>query len=392
MIITDLPVLTSPTGQAQTWQEAQDTNWSPEVMLDFFRRSAHPNFDAHVNGISDLGDDFLERRADENVAQYYQRVILGAQVQNTTEWKATARRPPAIAVDAPDQYARTRQPPPLADGGRRLVDVPYVSTSDSVHGIQRLLSPIAHPRPPQMQSAETWLQACMPHPRLQDGWVGGTSWRLLLLGGIGSGSSLHDDHIPSASWQVQLTGAKSWVICPPDRWGLGAREGRGILDIFAPDYDSETLPSSLACAMGTVHAGEMAWYPAKWLHATVNTESWSLGFTGSEVELGNVEAVASQMEHKMHIHKRTAAQDGEVGDQDMVFMPHTYSARQLAPRCFQWWREGLSGTYSSAPGDEAWESEHTCTQQQRDEQLKEALRVVEKNSMEDDAELESVAS
>jgi len=389
VIITDLTVRPTTSGARRSWREAKDATWAPEAMLDFFRRSAHPNFDAHVNGIADNVDDFLARGPDENVTQYFQRVMLEGGVQDTQRWKDMARDTPALSPGAHARYLREGQPPPKEDGGARLVDIPYMSTSDSVHGIRQLLSPIGTPRPPQMQATETWLQACLPHSRLQDGWVSGTSWRLLLLGGIGSGSSLHDDHIPTASWQVQLAGGKSWIICPPDRWGLGAREGRGTLDIFAPDYAKDNFPGDFTCQMGTVHAGEMVWYPAKWLHATVNTEPWSVGFTGSEVELANVEAVAAQMEHKINVYPRGAASGGD--HPDAAFMPHTTSARQLAPRCFDWWRHGLTGQYTSSRRGVDWVHDHSCTRADRATQVREALRIVRTNAFDDDAELEAIA-
>ncbi len=388
VIITGLKV--APRSPAGSWRDLESSVWSPRAMLDFFQRSSHPNFDAHVNGIADSVGDFLPRGEDENIAQYFQRVLLDADLLNTSAWQALARATPDIATDAAQRYAEAGVPQPLQGGGRRLVDVPYISTSDSVAGIRQLLSPVGYPRPPQMQAAETWLQACMPHPRLQDGWLSGTSWRLLLLGGIGSGSSIHDDHIPTASWQVQLTGAKSWIICPPDRWGLGARKGRGTLDIFAPDYAAERLPADFSCQMGTVHAGEMAWYPAKWLHATVNTKAWSMGFTGSEVELGNVEAVAAQMEHKINVHHSKTMQAG-ADAADMSFMPYTGSARQLAPRCFDWWRQGLTGQYSSVAQGSNWEAAFSCSEGDRKKEQDAAAQLVEENRLDDDAELESVA-
>lgn len=95
-------------------------------------------------------------------------------------------------------------------------------------------------------------------------------WLMLMVGGVESslGMHMHVDALPTSSWQLQLQGAKRWLLCPPAARGYC---GRGIDD---PDA-AITLcgdDEEAACLSATVSAGELLYYPARWWHRT-----WSAG-------------------------------------------------------------------------------------------------------------------
>lgn len=100
-------------------------------------------------------------------------------------------------------------------------------------------------------------------------------WRMLMVGGVEAtlGMHLHVDALPTSSWQLQLQGAKRWLLCPPAARGYC---GRGVDDpdaTVAPCRGGvEDEEEEAACLSATVNAGELLYYPAQWWHRT-----WSAG-------------------------------------------------------------------------------------------------------------------
>jgi len=96
-------------------------------------------------------------------------------------------------------------------------------------------------------------------------------WRMLMVGGAEAtlGMHLHVDALPTSSWQLQLQGAKRWLLCPPAARGYC---GGGVDDpdaAVAPcGGDEEEEEEAAACLSAAVRPGELLYYPARWWHRT----------------------------------------------------------------------------------------------------------------------------
>jgi hypothetical protein len=106
-----------------------------------------------------------------------------------------------------------------------------------------------------------------------------THWQMLLLGEAGAGMFHHQDTLRTASWQLQLVGAKKWHLCGPEQTPFMYEAGK--IDLFAPDYLSHPLLREATCYEVTVQAGEMLYYPHDYWHQTVNLETPSIALSST---------------------------------------------------------------------------------------------------------------
>jgi hypothetical protein len=106
-----------------------------------------------------------------------------------------------------------------------------------------------------------------------------THWQMLLVGEAGAGMFHHQDTLRTASWQLQLVGAKKWHLCGPEQTPFMYEAGK--IDLFAPDYASFPLLRNATCYEVTVQAGEMLYYPHDYWHQTVNLETPSIALSST---------------------------------------------------------------------------------------------------------------
>lgn len=197
-----------------------------------------------------------------------------------------------------------------------------------------------------------------------------------------AGSHNHDDFIPTSSWQLQLAGAKAWHICAPSQYHAvqgadEAAEAEG-LDVFAPDYARfPNLREADHCYAGVARAGELAWYPAKWFHATSNVKPWSLGLTGSIVDGDRVSDIQDTLQHNIALQDLAAQTRGI----QLAFVPHSKTARDRAPCCFKWWEDGIVGAYE-APHSDA-DQTSTCGRGDLQSEVGKLRRLMQENANED---------
>eukprot|EP01031_Cornospumella_fuschlensis_P031250 gene31250-37762_t len=79
-----------------------------------------------------------------------------------------------------------------------------------------------------------------------------THWHMMLIGETAAGMFNHTDQLPVGSYQLQLTGAKSWTLCTPTSQ--------------TPSSTPTTAPA--ACFTHILQPGEVIYYPPHVYHAT----------------------------------------------------------------------------------------------------------------------------
>jgi tetratricopeptide (TPR) repeat protein len=191
----------------------------------------------------------------------------------------------------------------------------------------RRLSGAFGPLPPLLQSDDGWLEGCLPNEALRNEFGLSTHWRMLLVGSAGAGMFNHKDTLRTASFQLQLIGAKKWHLCSPDMSALIERGGSVETNLFAPDYAQRPWLQGLDCVLDTVAEGEVLFYPMDYWHQTENLRTPTVAVTGTLVDAHNWHAVA----HQLHVNCRKRPKR-------RLIDPSEALCKYLFAHCFPWWR------------------------------------------------------
>lgn len=70
----------------------------------------------------------------------------------------------------------------------------------------------------------------------------------------------HKDILRTASWQLQVAGAKRWHLCDGSTQDHHMYHA-GDVDAFAPNYTAYPRFREATCFLDTVRAGEAVYYP-----------------------------------------------------------------------------------------------------------------------------------
>ncbi|KAL1510485.1 hypothetical protein AB1Y20_006790 [Prymnesium parvum] len=104
-------------------------------------------------------------------------------------------------------------------------------------------------------------------------------WRIMALGGaVGTGTHLHQDRLPLASWHHQVRGRKRWLLCRP---GPSHEYCGGHVDGFAPDYSACPQFNLSSCEEHTLGPGEGLFFPERWWHQTLTLDAVTLSVSRS---------------------------------------------------------------------------------------------------------------
>ncbi|OLL27110.1 F-box protein [Neolecta irregularis DAH-3] len=128
-------------------------------------------------------------------------------------------------------------------------------------------------------------------------------YRWLIIGPARSGSTFHKDPNGTSAWNAVITGAKFWIMFPPNQTPPGV--------FVTPDEAEVTSPSSIAewvsgflpearrtgCLEGVCHAGEILHVPSGWWHLVVNL-SESIAITQNFVPEAHLPKVLSFLKNK----------------------------------------------------------------------------------------------
>lgn len=180
-----------------------------------------------------------------------------------------------------------------------------------------------------------------------------THWRMILIGSEGGGMFFHADILGAPSWQIQVSGKKSWVICDPflpvesgDDGNEGEGEGEagmtqerllysaGDIDPFNPDYDAFPLFKKARCYHDTVVRGEALFYPSSWWHATMNEENFSIAISGSIVDQNSWRTVKKELGSELD------------GTSRRIRAPSAEYRTAMEKGCFRFWEDELYGAWA----------------------------------------------
>ena len=131
---------------------------------------------------------------------------------------------------------------------------------------------------------DDWLQEIDPEQQFDLMW--------LFLGPADAGFRLHVDIGLTSAWNVQLTGAKKWILFSPDQAELLYD---GEVDAFDPDFQAFPLFAQSRPTECVVGAGELIFTPSGWWHQTRNLET-GLAITANFANLTNYESVMEWLE------------------------------------------------------------------------------------------------
>lgn len=105
-------------------------------------------------------------------------------------------------------------------------------------------------------------------------------WRMVVIGTEGAGMFNHYDVLPTASFQLQVHGAKRWHVCAPDQrpflYGVA-----GGVDAFYPKLSRHPAFAHARCWEDVVRAGEIIFYPKSYWHQTENQITPSVAYSSS---------------------------------------------------------------------------------------------------------------
>jgi hypothetical protein len=157
------------------------------------------------------------------------------------------------------------------------------------------LAPWQVPLP--LDSPDAWLLGVFGGPLAGDFQIG-THWRMLLLGTEGAGMFAHQDRLKSASYQLQVAGVKTWVLCAPEESPHLSVD----FDHFAPDYRRFPAARAASCYLDAVEPGDVIFYPADYWHQTLNTPAnpaqLSAAITDTLVDANNYKLVEKGLYEK----------------------------------------------------------------------------------------------
>lgn len=165
-----------------------------------------------------------------------------------------------------------------------------------------------------------------------------THWRMVLVGTRGGGMFNHKDMLRTASWQIQIAGAKRWHLCNGSTQDAHLYHKAGVIDTFAPDYDRYPRMRDAECYLDTVRPGEAIYYPRDYWHQTLNLVTPTITITGTLVDAENHRYVADELKREF-----AAAAAGSSGSLRIQrFSPQLQ--RAMEERCFPLW-ENMSREY-----------------------------------------------
>ncbi|KAI0234134.1 hypothetical protein L0F63_000412 [Massospora cicadina] len=131
-------------------------------------------------------------------------------------------------------------------------------------------------------------------------------YRWLIIGPARSGSTFHKDPNATSAWNAVISGAKKWIMFPPNFPPPGVYTNKDESEVTSPvsimewhlNYYQEAVnemdvkPIEAIC-----RAGEIMFVPSGWWHLVVNLED-SIAITQNYVSHQNAEAVLNFMYHK----------------------------------------------------------------------------------------------
>lgn len=171
-------------------------------------------------------------------------------------------------------------------------------------------------------------QGCLPSNAFRTKFMLDTHWRMVLIGSKGAGMFNHIDTLRTASYQVQVVGAKKWHLCGPEQSPFVYKAG--MVNTLRPDYAKYPLFSNARCYEDVVKQGEMAFYPRDYWHQTENLGDLNIAVTGTLVDQHNWREVASEMKSDCQFGKNKILQA----------TPEMCEALEV---CFDWWQAAYDG-------------------------------------------------
>jgi hypothetical protein len=130
----------------------------------------------------------------------------------------------------------------------------------------------------------------------------------LIVGPKRSGSTFHKDPNATSAWNAVITGAKKWVMYPPNQQPPGVFVSEDEADVItpvsimewflnwyeSPDPDTARKSGIKECV---VHPGEMIFVPSRWWHTVLNLED-SIALTHNFVSQSNFHAVLDFLKNR----------------------------------------------------------------------------------------------
>jgi hypothetical protein len=152
---------------------------------------------------------------------------------------------------------------------------------------------------PDLFDSSWWMRKCLGSADARNNAFLIAAWSMLVLGGDEAGMFLHYDSLNTGTWQMQISGVKTWLVCDPAGRDWFYEPG----DVFAFDPNLESFPRfdtalRMYCAAVEVHPGETLFYPSNWWHATYN-EGWpTIGLVGRTITRWNFQPAFAALKAK----------------------------------------------------------------------------------------------
>lgn len=200
-------------------------------------------------------------------------------------------------------------------------------------------------------------------------------WRLAPIGTGGAGMFLHFDGVHLPSWQLQLAGRKTWIICP----GSEAQRlyDAGFWHHMGPPWKKIPLVKIALCFNTTLYPGEAIFYPKGYFHGTYNHPSigsrWDaddglvVSFSGSAVTSESTHRIQTiitrECETRAKVNMTEQLSDFTTGGNRvkvvkkasaslgvMQGIPSEALCKALRDHLFDWWQMALHGTWLPGSG------------------------------------------
>jgi hypothetical protein len=199
--------------------------------------------------------------------------------------------------------------------------------------------------PPSLGSSDAWLAGAFDTADDRSDFLIGNHWRMLLIGSEGAGMFSHQDILKTGSYQLQISGVKTWHVCEPSQSPLLSVD----MDMFAPDYARWPAALDASCWLDTLSPGEVLYYPADYWHQTLNTPpapgELSVAITDTVVDCHNQRLVQKGLLDKC----KTPAMFNRGG--------MTADACTKLPALFAWWDKEIGvecAAVDEEEGDDSW--------------------------------------